>query len=140
MHATVTMSLVDHSLAASALAEATPTYVGAKASEVLASAYAAPDGSMRVHAGVEDLAELAWALGECVKLASLGIPERESSDESLNRQRNERMAAIAVAFRRDLDDATEGYDRDETSDIHDDLVSCGREFPRNDVGEWLGRM
>lgn len=144
MHATIHMSPPDHFVATASIARLTPTYIDAKAARVLATAYRGPDGNLRIHAGVEDLNELSHALNECVDLWECDLPENahELCCDAYRSTHREDLKAAAQRLEMEVDEALEGYDRDETAHLYDagDLVDCGPEYPRNDAGEWLGRM
>lgn len=144
MHATIQMSRMDHFVATVSIYRLTPTYLDGKAAQVLATAYHAPDGDLRLHASAEDLNEVRYAINECVELWECDLPENrhELCCDAFRSTHGEDLKATAQRFEMELDEALEGYERDETSDIHEDhhLVDCGPEYPRNDAGEWLGRM
>lgn len=144
MHATIQMSLMDHFVATVSIGRLTPTYIDAKAAQILATAYRAANGDLRLHASGEDLNELLHALDECVELWGCDLPENqhELCCDAYRSTHRENLKATAKRLEMEIEEALQDYDRDETVHLHEDghLVDYGPEYPRNDAGEWLGRM
>ncbi len=144
MHLVVEMSEQDHFLATLFVAEATPTFLRPGALELLRSArMAGPGRSYRIEGDEEDVANLRWAMDRCVRLVEDDCSDaaRCGSCDAFDTDYGTRLHAAARRLEDALDGARSDVDWDGSDEVSDDdMAACGPEYPRNDAGEWLGRM
>lgn len=143
MRLDVEMSEQDHFLATLFVGEATPTFLRPRALDLLRSArMAGPGRTYRIEGSEEELDELRWAMDRCV-----GLVEDDCSDaariccDAFDTDYGTRLHAAARRLEDAIDGARSDVDWGGDDDLRDDnMAACGPEYPRNDAGEWLGRM
>jgi hypothetical protein len=143
MHLTVSMTALDHALALAFVREATPAHMDRTPLELLTSGWAnETDGAVRVEGRPHELGNLVWALYRCMELVELDCSAiARFCGEAFDHDLGGLLDAAAERLSTAISDEQQNVDHDGDDDDRDDrLVDCGPEYPRNDAGEWIGRM